>query len=126
MKLNALHEAKVVSIRPHILGSPRSQPDIFRPTGPMRWYLSFSEDAQPSEDGLTEDEKEKKAGRQFGDQTSQPKTKVWQPLEGHEEVTNPELYFPKGTKKAAPPRWTSPKVPPPDKDHSDFILKSGK
>lgn len=118
MKLDALHEAYVVAMKPQILGKPDNYSDIYRSSGPMRWYLSFSKDT-PLKDGLTED----KDDFLPSGESNQPPKKVWQELEGHSKLTNSNLYFPKGTKKADPPRWTSKQVPPPEKDYTDFILK---
>lgn len=125
MKLNALHEATLTGA---IAFKPATaiyhSHDIHRPRGQIRWYLAYSKDTPI--DGLHEgdgNQSGKKVKTQFGSQTSRPKTKVWQPEEGHEELTNPSLYVPPGTKKAKPYKWPETTFHGQSEGHGEHILK---
>ncbi len=125
MKLHLLHETTLVgaiAFKPSILGK-EDDVEVSRPHGHLRWYLSFA-NSQPTF-GLMEDEDEdnfNKSPIQFGDQTTQPKKLVWQPMNKKHSENRKRWYYGNST-KAKPPRQSSPDYPPPDKDHSDFILK---
>jgi len=126
MKLNVLHEATLtgaIAFKPST-ATYHAGPDLYRPRGQVRWYLAFS-DERPV-DGLMEgdgNQGSKKVKTQFGDQTTRPKTKVWQPEEGHEELTNPNLYVPPGTKKAKPYSWPKTTFHGQSEGHKAHILK---
>ena len=126
MKLDVLHETTLVgtiAIKPSSVGIYRAGPDLFRPRGDVRWYLTFAED-DPIE-GLMENDGQggKKIKTQFGSQTSRPKKLVWQPEEGHEKLTNPSLYVPPGTKKATPYKWPETTFHGQSEGHKEHILK---
>jgi hypothetical protein len=123
MKIAVLHETTTVgaiAIKPSALGEKDSSPEIIKPRGVRRWYLAFAED--PVVDGLMENEGQfGKSPRQFGDQTSQPKKLVWQPLEKKHSKAK-KSWEQQYSAEAKPPRQSSPHYPPPDKDYSDFII----
>lgn len=127
MKFSILHETTTVgaiAIRPAGLNNTSTNHEVYKPRGINRWYLEFSDAPQVS--GLMEDENElTDSTKQFGDQTSQPKKLVWQPLEKKHSQTFKRWYL-NNQKDAKPPRQSSPTFPPPKKDYSDFIIGSDK
>jgi len=125
MKLDLIYETTLVgaiAFKPSIL-SNKADAEVSKPRGHMRWYLSFA-NSRPVF-GLMEDDDEdnfNKSQVQFGDQTTQPKKLVWQPMNKKHSQDRKRWYYGYSA-KAKPPRQSSPSYPPPDKDHSDFILK---